>query len=210
MRMVLFVHDFEIPHSRTFLPFSLLWFLYIQLTYSTARLGLFRIISDEMRHMSMKDKHNQGGKGGGVAPPLPLWKKAVAGLAAGGLGSLIGNPADLALIRLQVSCHSSVSLIVFTTYYLPLSRFICIYLLASVSLSVDLAHHICVYIPSCLLSVYLDSSVNVVRLPVSIRLLLYLYPSIRALLLPTCTYPLPLYTCCENIAAVSALYELDS
>ncbi|PFH38440.1 2-oxoglutarate/malate translocase OMT [Besnoitia besnoiti] len=65
-----------------------------QLTYSTARLGLFRIISDEMRHRAPKDKN-------GVAPPLPLWKKAVAGLAAGGLGSFFGNPADLALIRLQ-------------------------------------------------------------------------------------------------------------
>ncbi|EPT28713.1 2-oxoglutarate/malate translocase OMT [Toxoplasma gondii TgCatPRC2] len=65
-----------------------------QLTYSTARLGLFRIISDEMRQMEPKDEN-------GVARPLPLWKKAVAGLAAGGLGSFFGNPADLALIRLQ-------------------------------------------------------------------------------------------------------------
>ena len=32
---------------------------------------------------------------------LPLWQKAVAGLTAGGLGALVGTPADLTLIRLQ-------------------------------------------------------------------------------------------------------------
>ena len=33
---------------------------------------------------------------------LPLWQKASAGLAAGGLGALVGTPADLTLIRMQV------------------------------------------------------------------------------------------------------------
>ena len=33
--------------------------------------------------------------------PLPLWQKAVAGLTAGGLGALVGSPADLSLIRMQ-------------------------------------------------------------------------------------------------------------
>ena len=32
---------------------------------------------------------------------MPLYQKAVAGLTAGGLGALIGTPADLSLIRLQ-------------------------------------------------------------------------------------------------------------
>lgn len=32
---------------------------------------------------------------------LPLWMKASCGLAAGGLGALIGTPADLSLIRMQ-------------------------------------------------------------------------------------------------------------
>lgn len=32
---------------------------------------------------------------------IPLWQKAVAGLVAGGLGALVGNPADLTLIRMQ-------------------------------------------------------------------------------------------------------------
>ncbi len=33
--------------------------------------------------------------------PLPLWQKAAAGLTAGGLGALVGSPADLTLIRMQ-------------------------------------------------------------------------------------------------------------
>lgn len=33
--------------------------------------------------------------------PLPLWQKAICGLTAGGLGALVGSPADLTLIRMQ-------------------------------------------------------------------------------------------------------------
>lgn len=33
--------------------------------------------------------------------PIPLWQKAAAGLTAGGLGALVGSPADLSLIRMQ-------------------------------------------------------------------------------------------------------------
>lgn len=36
-----------------------------------------------------------------VLQPLPLWQKALAGLTAGGLGALVGSPADLSLIRMQ-------------------------------------------------------------------------------------------------------------
>ena len=36
-----------------------------------------------------------------AAQPSPLWQKAVAGLTAGGLGALVGSPADLSLIRMQ-------------------------------------------------------------------------------------------------------------
>lgn len=32
---------------------------------------------------------------------IPLWQKAACGLAAGGLGALVGTPADLTLIRMQ-------------------------------------------------------------------------------------------------------------
>ena len=33
--------------------------------------------------------------------PLPLYQKALCGLAAGAIGSTFGNPADVALIRMQ-------------------------------------------------------------------------------------------------------------
>eukprot|EP00745_Piridium_sociabile_P019050 TRINITY_DN28799_c0_g1_i2.p1 TRINITY_DN28799_c0_g1~~TRINITY_DN28799_c0_g1_i2.p1 ORF type:complete len:329 (-),score=34.99 TRINITY_DN28799_c0_g1_i2:1185-2105(-) len=57
-----------------------------QITYTTARIGVFRYTCDWLK---------EDGK------PLPLQKKAFAGLFAGGIGSIIGNPADLSLIRLQ-------------------------------------------------------------------------------------------------------------
>jgi len=59
-----------------------------QATYTTARLGIFKLVTDEAKKM------NEG-------KPLPLWQKALCGLTAGGLGSLVGSPADLALIRMQ-------------------------------------------------------------------------------------------------------------
>jgi solute carrier family 25 oxoglutarate transporter 11 len=58
-----------------------------QCTYGMARLGLFRSISDALADPVTKK-----------TSPL---KSSLAGLAAGGLGSIIGNPADLALIRMQ-------------------------------------------------------------------------------------------------------------
>jgi len=58
-----------------------------QLTYTTARLGIFRVTSNALK--------NPG------ETSIPLYKKAFAGLFAGALGSVIGNPADLALIRMQ-------------------------------------------------------------------------------------------------------------
>jgi hypothetical protein len=57
-----------------------------QATYTTARMGIFRKVSDML---------SEDGK------PLPFYKKAAAGLTAGGLGSIIGTPADVALIRMQ-------------------------------------------------------------------------------------------------------------
>jgi solute carrier family 25 oxoglutarate transporter 11 len=56
-----------------------------QATYTTARLGIFRSISNKLESR---------GK-------TTFWEKAFAGLAAGGLGSIVGTPADLALIRMQ-------------------------------------------------------------------------------------------------------------
>ena len=59
-----------------------------QATYTTARLGLFQTFHDELV------KRNDG-------KALPLYQKAGAGLAAGGLGAIVGSPADLSLIRMQ-------------------------------------------------------------------------------------------------------------
>ena len=59
-----------------------------QATYTTARLGIFNSLSESLKEA------NKGA-------PLPLWQKAAAGLTAGGLGALVGSPADLTLIRMQ-------------------------------------------------------------------------------------------------------------
>lgn len=58
-----------------------------QATYTTARMGIFRTVSDALQGESKQ--------------PLSFAKKTVAGLAAGGLGSVFGTPADVALIRMQ-------------------------------------------------------------------------------------------------------------
>jgi len=59
-----------------------------QATYTTARLGIFNTVNDELK------KKAGGGK-------VPLWQTAGAGLMAGGLGAIFGSPADLSLIRMQ-------------------------------------------------------------------------------------------------------------
>nr|AHB08889.1 mitochondrial dicarboxylate transporter [Suaeda glauca] len=59
-----------------------------QATYTTARLGTFKLLSNKA--VAAND-----GK------PLPLYQKALCGLSAGAIGACIGSPADLALIRMQ-------------------------------------------------------------------------------------------------------------
>jgi len=59
-----------------------------QATYTTARLGIFNTLSIKAKEM------NNGQN-------LPLWQKAACGLTAGGLGALVGTPADLTLVRMQ-------------------------------------------------------------------------------------------------------------
>jgi len=58
-----------------------------QATYTTARLGIYKTLSDVLV--------------GNSTAPLPFWKKCLLSITAGGIGSLVGNPADLALIRMQ-------------------------------------------------------------------------------------------------------------
>jgi len=58
-----------------------------QTLYSTTRMGLYDIL---------KTKWTQDN--GGV---LPLHHKIAAGLIAGGIGAAVGNPADVAMVRMQ-------------------------------------------------------------------------------------------------------------
>jgi hypothetical protein len=69
-----------------------------QATYTTARLGIFSQITE------MAKKANDGKN-------LPLWQKAACGLTAGGMGALVGTPADLTLIRMQVGLELRCSII---------------------------------------------------------------------------------------------------
>lgn len=57
-----------------------------QATYTTARMGIFRTVSNKL-----KDENGD----------LTFLSRASAGLIAGGLGAIIGTPCDLALIRMQ-------------------------------------------------------------------------------------------------------------
>ncbi|KAL4308136.1 hypothetical protein GQ457_01G048640 [Hibiscus cannabinus] len=59
-----------------------------QATYTTARLGSFKMLTT-------KAIEANDGK------PLPLYQKALCGLTAGAIGACFGSPADLALIRMQ-------------------------------------------------------------------------------------------------------------
>jgi solute carrier family 25 oxoglutarate transporter 11 len=59
-----------------------------QATYTTARLGIFRSLFD------WRKQANQG-------KDLPFYEKVGVAITAGMIGSIVGNPADLALIRLQ-------------------------------------------------------------------------------------------------------------
>jgi solute carrier family 25 (mitochondrial oxoglutarate transporter), member 11 len=58
-----------------------------QATYTTTRLGLYKTFMD----WGNKEYKNS----------VPIWLKGLFSIAAGGLGSIVGNPADLALIRMQ-------------------------------------------------------------------------------------------------------------
>jgi solute carrier family 25 oxoglutarate transporter 11 len=58
--------------------------------YTTARLGLFDTFTTEVASY----KRAQGKE-------ITIVERSVAGLAAGGIAAMIGNPADLALIRMQ-------------------------------------------------------------------------------------------------------------
>ncbi|KAI0566615.1 2-oxoglutarate/malate carrier protein [Gracilaria domingensis] len=59
--------------------------LFRQMTYTTGRLGTFGVLKDFMSP---------------DGSPLPFYKKAFAGMVAGGIGAVVGTPAEVALIRM--------------------------------------------------------------------------------------------------------------
>lgn len=60
-----------------------------QALYSSTRMGLYEYLKHQWRD------ETQGGSG------LPLYKKVTAALVAGASGAVVGNPADLAMVRMQ-------------------------------------------------------------------------------------------------------------
>jgi len=67
--------------------------LFRQATYTTARMGLFNEFQSRLKASVPK---------GEVAP---AWHAFVAGFSAGALGAIVGNPADLTLIRMQADAN---------------------------------------------------------------------------------------------------------
>jgi hypothetical protein len=63
-----------------------------QAVYTTARLGLFDTFISAANARAKAQERS-----------LTFAERGAAGLAAGGLAAVVGNPADLALIRMQVS-----------------------------------------------------------------------------------------------------------
>ncbi|KIL88483.1 hypothetical protein FAVG1_08564 [Fusarium avenaceum] len=61
-----------------------------QLVYGTARLGLFYTFEDAMKR-----------RASGQNRDITFMERGVAGILAGGIGSLIGTPTEVALIRMQ-------------------------------------------------------------------------------------------------------------
>ena len=59
-----------------------------QAVYGTARLGLHREFSEQMK----------AAQGGGT---LPAWKTIASSMGSGALASIIGTPFDISLVRMQ-------------------------------------------------------------------------------------------------------------
>ncbi|XP_052188461.1 mitochondrial uncoupling protein 5-like [Diospyros lotus] len=67
-----------------------------QTLYSTTRMGLYEILKQKW-----SDPNNPGS--------LPLGRKVAAGLVAGAVGAAVGNPADVAMVRMQADGRLPVS-----------------------------------------------------------------------------------------------------
>lgn len=55
-----------------------------QMTYTTGRMGMFQTIKGWLQEEGETS--------------LPLWKRAVAGLGAGAVGAVVGNPAEISMM----------------------------------------------------------------------------------------------------------------
>jgi len=60
-----------------------------QVFYGTSRLGIFRTLTAQVTPP------------GGTVSDIPFYKKVCCSVVAGGLGAIIGTPADAALVRMQ-------------------------------------------------------------------------------------------------------------
>jgi solute carrier family 25 (mitochondrial oxoglutarate transporter), member 11 len=69
--------------------------LFRQVTYTTARLGVFGIVKDALAAAAEGGGHKNKKK-----KPLPFAQKALAGMVAGACGAVVGTPAEVALIRM--------------------------------------------------------------------------------------------------------------
>ncbi|EIN13268.1 mitochondrial dicarboxylate transporter [Punctularia strigosozonata HHB-11173 SS5] len=67
-----------------------------QAVYTTARLGFFDTFMNALTARAAANNTSDASKAG-----IGFGERALAGLAAGGLAAMVGNPADLALIRMQ-------------------------------------------------------------------------------------------------------------
>ncbi|KAG8373427.1 hypothetical protein BUALT_Bualt11G0023100 [Buddleja alternifolia] len=66
-----------------------------QTLYSTTRMGLYDILKTKWTDPKTNN--------------IPLTKKIVAGLIAGGVGAAVGNPADVAMVRMQADGRLPIS-----------------------------------------------------------------------------------------------------
>ena len=69
-----------------------------QCTYGMTRLGVFRTLTDRAKKRRMRNHKGEEGAEGDAQ--LPFWEKGACALAAGAVGAVVGNPADLAVVRL--------------------------------------------------------------------------------------------------------------
>ena len=66
-----------------------------QAVYSSTRMGIYESIK---RALDSRAATTQGGK----KYTLPLYQKVLAALFSGAIGAAVGNPADIAMVRMQV------------------------------------------------------------------------------------------------------------